>query len=226
MATGKRSYKTEETKMKALTALIAAVLVSGSAVAQSVPVTSLAGHALGETLDQWLVEANRDMAEICGKHKRMSILSPGYMDFKQVCSVMTLIRSGQPGSLTDARATCSFVNGRVSEISMRKRLVEASGGQIIKISADEQFALLSSVYGPPSGRDTVINSNLAGGTWHTEEAWWNMPDGALVIAIENMDIYSFPGVIGPTRSVLVTAVSAESRAKSDSERRSRPNPYL
>jgi hypothetical protein len=141
-----------------------------------VPATKFLGHVIGETLDQWLAASHMDQSEVCGKHDGRD----KRMDFKQVCSVLTAVRSGQSGNITTAdNVQWSYEHRKVSQVL---KLVSIG----IDTTAEQQIAFLTDVYGKPSQYDTVKNSELAGGTWNTVDVGWEMPDGAL-INLDNLD---------------------------------------
>jgi len=187
---------------------IIGAFVTVPAPGQVPPSTKFLGHLIGETVDQWLTTSHMDQAEICGKHDRRD----KRMDFKQVCAVLSAVRSGQSGNITTAdNVQWFFEHGKVSQAL---KLVSIG----IDTTTEQQIAFLTEVYGRPTQYDTVKNSNLAGGAWNTVDVGWDMPDGALINAKEVMSVSP---QLGPSRTLFISASSKESLAAS----KPTPNPY-
>ena len=155
------------------------LLVAAMCSAQDRPRPTMIGtHRLGESFDEWMTAANLNLAEICGQHPR----SDKRMDYKQVCRTLTTLKAGVPGWFklndpkNDANFTWTFPNARVTK------------AQSLHLTpAATVIAELTEAYGTPAATRTVPYQNALGAHWDCLEADWLPPDGALILAKEEIE---------------------------------------
>jgi hypothetical protein len=85
----------------------------------------------------------------------------------------------------------------------------------------QQMDFLEAKYGEPTKTEIVTLQNSYGAKWDCFHATWNMPDGAIILAIESIE--NLP-MSGPTRWLKVTFLS-KARGQELAAEGSKPNPY-
>jgi hypothetical protein len=178
------------------------------AFAQDPKPTSIGAHRLGESFDEWMTAAKLDLADICGgQHPK----SDKRMDYKQVCKTLTTLKSGGPGwfkfNETGSVFTWTFANARTTKAE-----------SVHITSAASVLAQLSEAYGMPSATRTVPYQNALGAHWDCLEADWLLPDGAVILAKENLGT-NF------SRYTVVTFLTRELAAQLSNQPKA-PNPFL
>jgi len=176
---------------------------------------TVSGHRLGETFQEWLAINQLDLVEICRPHKRSESKDT---DFKAVCKRLSGIRDTGRGEFFLGDATIkqafgwTFINGKLAEVSTQYSEYAMTG----------QINFLEQAYGPPTSTETVPYQNAYGAKWDCLLATWNIPDGAMIRAAE--DIRNLPS-FGPTRQLTVTFFSKD-RIDSLVQQNQKPNPYV
>lgn len=158
--------------MKQLAIVLAlATIASG----QDPKPTMIGPHRLGESFDEWMIAAKLDLNDICGQHPR----SDKRMDYKQVCKTLTTLKAGGPGwfkmNETASVFTWTFANSRTTKAE-----------SVHIASAASVLAQLTEAYGTPTATRTVPYQNALGAHWDCLEADWLLPDGAVILAKENL----------------------------------------
>jgi hypothetical protein len=174
------------------------------------PPTTIGGHQVGETVQQFVdVTHGADYAsKLCRSHKR---------DDRLQCRGLMDLVNGQPGVLQTKDESRDyrwrFVNGKLYELNIMQRG---------SLNTEREIGLLVEKYGPPSERRTVVLQNAYGAKWECPEVSWSMPDGTFIQAGEYIDA-DYHGA--PRRRILITFMSKEAIA--DVQRKGQPksNPY-
>jgi len=202
--------------------LIGAVLLLASAVMFAQDPTEIAGHRLGESFQDWLSRSQIEMEKICRPHSRSDKLAASKSD----CKLLSSIRDGEAGTFYTTnkdqkiKVGWLFVGGKVAEVSMEQILdFDATGSYVHVSTAQEQIRLLTQAYGPPSKTETDTYQNDYGVKYDAVKAAWNMPDGTLILAAENL---TFTDGLGRHWNVrFISKQRAEELAKAQEK-----NPYL
>ena len=170
-------------------------ILTVSAVGQ--PPTTIGGHQMGETVQQFVdVTHGADYAaNLCRSHKR---------DDRLQCKGLTDLMNGKPGVLqtTDESRDYRwrFVNGKLYELNIT---------QLGSLNTEREIGLLIEKYGPPSERRTAVYQNAYGAKWECPEVFWKMPDETIIKAGQYIDT-DYHGA--PQRRILITFMSKDAIA--------------
>jgi hypothetical protein len=145
---------------------------------------------MGETFEEARKLLGFDLDFICRpKHTRTELRTASESslsidDFKRSCKELSHIRDSGDGhystkelrALGDSYSTWSFSGGKLSKVSVEYR-----------DKTEEQIKFLTGAYGPPSNTGTSKLQNGYGATFESVAAFWEMPDGTHISAIETLE---------------------------------------
>jgi len=187
-------------------ALLSVVLPALAAAQQPAP-TLFHEHRIGETASESLTLSHADLSK-CQKPKR---------DVKEACRTIEAMLSGKRIGVTEKAGDSTVIflydHAVLTEITVSTPL--------IRTTYQEQIDFLTGKYGKPTTTATKTVGNALGGRWECGEAVWMMPDGALIVAKETVDMVHD---VSATRELMVTFSSKEHQARVSEDRKTQ-NPY-
>jgi hypothetical protein len=174
------------------------------------PPTTIGGHQMGETAQQFIdVTHGADYAaKLCRSHKR---------DERLQCRGLMDLLNGQPGELQTKDASREylwrFAHGKLCELNITQR------GWL---NTESEIGLLTEKYGQPSESKTAVYQNAFGAKWECAEVFWKLPDGTLIRAGEYIDT-DYSGA--PQRKIMITFMSKDAIADAQRNAKPKSNPY-
>lgn len=186
---------------------------------------------MGEMFEESRKILGFDLDFICrSKHTRAELRtalesSLSIYDFKRSCKELSHIRDFGDGNyftkelaatkgfraLGDSHSRWFFHGGKLSKVSVE-----------YQNKTEEQIKFLTDAYGPPLNTGTSKLQNGYGATFESLAAFWEMPDGTHISAIETLDNVGYL-----RRTLHVKFLSKEAAESEDVLRRASepPNPY-
>ena len=194
--------------------------------AQTPTPTAIAGHAMGQTIQQWLSESPNELARMkaaCESHARGA---QGKTD-KINCTRAHEIEAGSVpifSTGTQERLfTWTFVLGKLAEVKVD--VPGPSAGSSFQPDIENEFRMLAERYGKPASSDTKTFQDAYGAQLQAREAFWVMPDGTRIAARERVSGNAGVGTYGRALTVMFTGKDrAEDPSKRAQQQKDR-NPY-
>ena len=187
--------------MKLLIALLASISTVNTCGAQGIQPTTIKGHEIGESAEDFFSKAGHsELLTTCQEKKQ----KPD----KKTCEAVRGALAGMRVETTDPkwkRTDSAILSGR--------KLVRVH--MTFALPMAEVLPDLENKYGKASSFSVEKSQNGYGATWEVGRAFWDMPDGTVISAIESV---SFLGSLG-----YVHFVDVELRSKEEASNDARRN---
>ena len=212
--------------MKTVILALASLTEAFSLRGQAPTLTTIAGHAMGETLQQWLSESPNDLAGWKAACESRARGAQGKID-KTNCTRAHEIEAGSvpsfPTGTKERSFTWTFVLGKLAEVKVD--VPGPSAGSSYQPDIENEFRMLTERYGKPASTDTKAFQDAYGAQLQAREAFWVMPDGTRIAARERVSGNAGVGTYGRSLTVMFTAKDqAEEQSKRAQQQKDR-NPY-